>query len=310
MDTEQIVVGLDIGGTNVRAALARAGQIVASVGARWPSNMAATDEVLFAADLALALIEQHGARGALCAAGVSLAALVDDAGTVVQWPNRPAWRGLAVRALLATRLALPVVVEDDANAAALAEWTFGAGQGYEHVLVIMAGTGIGAGLILNGQLFRGRHGWAGELGHMVVLPDGPDCPCGQRGCLQTVAAGRVLEGIAAARGLPGAAAISDAAARGEAWAHAALAECGRWLGLAAANVVNLLDLDAVVIGGGMSALGPPWWQALEAGLRSNTLNAAQRRVVLRRATLPDSAGLLGAVSLAAQLASESAGQLV
>jgi len=296
-----MVVGLDIGGTNVRAALASAGQIVASAEARWPSNLAATDEVLFAADLALALIDQQGARGAVRAAGVSLAALVDATGTVVQWPNRPAWRGLAVRALLAARLALPIVVEDDANAAALAEWTFGAAQGYQHVLVIMAGTGIGAGLILDGRLFRGRHGWAGELGHMIVLPDGPDCPCGHRGCLQTVASGRTLDRIAAARGLPGAAAVGDAATRGEAWAQAALADCGRWLGLATANVVNLLDLDAVVIGGGLIALGAPWWSALEAGLHSNLLNAAQRRVVLCRAALPDSAGLLGAVSLAVQL---------
>jgi glucokinase len=302
MGDEHMVVGLDIGGTNVRAALARAGQIVASAGEPWPANLAAADEVAFAADLALALIDRHSARGAVRAAGVALAALVDAAGTVVEWPNRPAWRGLAVRALLAARLALPVAIEDDANAAALAEWTFGAGQGYQHVLVIMAGTGIGAGLILNGQLFRGRHGWAGELGHMVVLPDGPDCPCGHRGCLQTVAAGRVLDGIAAARGLPGAAAVSAAAERGEAWAHAALADCGRWLGLAAANVVNLLDLDAVVIGGGMSALGPPWWAAITASFQSNLLNAAKRRVILRRAALPDSAGLLGAVSLAAQLA--------
>jgi glucokinase len=303
MDRVKMVVGLDIGGTNVRAALANDGRIVAIQSARWPPDLAAADEVMFAADLALALIDQTGARGAVRAAGVSLAALVDGDGTVVQWPNRPAWRGLAVRALLEARLALPIVVEDDANAAALAEWTFGAAQGYQHVLVIMAGTGIGAGLILDGRLFRGRHGWAGELGHIVVLPDGPDCACGRRGCLQTVASGRALERIAAAHGQPGATAIGDAAARGEAWARAALADCGRWLGLAAANVVNLLDLDAVVIGGGLSALGPPWWPALEAGLESNLLNATLRRVVLRRAALPDSAGLLGAVSLAWQLAS-------
>src|SRR5262245_59024293 len=116
MNNETTVVGLDIGGTNVRAALARNGQIVASRAAAWPPGLTAASEVDFAADLALELLDQSGASGEACAAGVALAALVDADGTVVQWPNRPTWRGLAVRALLEARLALPVVVEDDANA--------------------------------------------------------------------------------------------------------------------------------------------------------------------------------------------------
>lgn len=304
MDRRTTVVGLDIGGTNVRAALAVGGQIVARRSARWPEEATPAGEVDFAADLALALIEQSAPDGRASAAGVALAALLDEAGVVVQWPNRPAWRGLAVRALLEERLGLPVAIEDDANAAALAEWTFGAGQGRQHLIVIMAGTGIGAGLILGGRLFRGRRGWAGELGHLVVLPGGPECACGRRGCLQAVASGRALERSAAARGLASAADIGAAAARGEAWAQRAVEECGRWLGLATANVVNLLDLEAVVIGGGLTALGAPWWSAIDAALRSNLLNADQRDISLRPAALPDDAGLLGAVGLAWRLATE------
>jgi glucokinase len=129
---------------------------------------------------------------------------------------------------------------------ALAEWQFGAGRGYQNLLVLMAGTGVGCGLILNGSLFRGSNGWAGGLGHQVVLPDGLECPCGRRGCLQTLASGRALERSAASRNLPDAASLSRAAEGGQAWAIEEIAACGGWLGLAAANVVNLLDVEAVI----------------------------------------------------------------
>jgi glucokinase len=300
MDSEANFLGFDIGGTQVRAALAKGNQIVASQSAQWPQGLSPADEVEFIASLASDLMSQMGVTDSVCAAGVSLAALVDQDGNVVHWPNRPTWRGLAFQSLLQARLAVPTVVEDDANAAALAEWTFGAGRGYRHVLVMLVGTGVGAGLILDGRLFRGEHGWAGELGHLVMLADGPACPCGHRGCLQMMASGRALERVAAERGLPGAPAVTAAAERDEAWALAALAECGRWLGLAAANVVNLLDLDGVVVGGGLSRLGPPWWSSLEETLRANLLNPTYRRVALHRAALPDTAGLLGALSLAWQ----------
>ncbi len=299
-DEGTVVAGLDIGGTQVRAALARGRQIVASQATTWPSGCSAVEEVHFIADLVLGLARETG-LAEVRAVGVSLAALMNPDGVVVEWPNRPSWRGLAVRPLLEARLGLPIAIEDDANAAALAEWAFGAGQGFRHVLVMMVGTGVGAGLILDGRLFRGRHGWAGELGHQVMLPDGPPCPCGLRGCLQVLASGRALERAAVERGLADGPALVAAAGRGEAWAGEVLAASGRWIGLAAANAVNLLDLEAVVIGGGLSGLGPPWWPAIEAALRANMLNPAHRDVVLRRAALPDTAGVLGAVGLALEL---------
>jgi len=195
---------------------------------------------------------------------------------------------------------MPVVIEDDANAAALAEWTYGAARGYQHVIVIMAGTGIGAGLILGGQLFRGNNGWAGELGHLTLLGDGPSCPCGKQGCLQVMASGRALGAVAAERGLPSALAVTESAMQGEAWAQQALADCGRWLGLGAANAVNLLDLEAVVVGGGLSALGQFWWTALKEAFEANLINKSHRQVILSPAILPQTAGLIGAALLARQ----------
>lgn len=306
--TGAFVLGLDIGGTQARAALADERQIIASRAVRWPPDLSPRDEVFFVADLALRLAAESGAAGLVRAAGVSLAALVDDAGAVADWPNRPSWRGLPFRALLEERLALPSIIEDDANAAALAEWKYGAGREYQNFMMMTVGTGVGAGLILDGRLHRGRHGWAGELGHVVVLPGGPACPCGHRGCLQTVASGRALERAGAERGLPDAEAVAAAARGGEGWAVEELAACGRWLGLAAANAVNLLDLEAVVVGGGLSTLGGPWWSAVGDTLRANLVNGEHRRVDLVKAALPETAGLWGAVGLAWQIAGPEGGR--
>ena len=305
MNNGKPLLGLDIGGTNFRAALAVETEIVGSRWAAWPPHLSPEQEVDVLADMASEIVGEAGLDSPLAGVGVSLAALVDERGTVVQWPNRPAWRGLAFKALLEKRLAVPVSIEDDANVAALAEATVGAGRDYRDVLVLMVGTGVGAGLILNKQLFRGRNGWAGDLGHVVMLPGGPACSCGKRGCLQMLASGRALQRAAKMRGLNDAEEVTAAAGRGESWALDTLAESGRWLGLAAANVSELLDLEAVIVGGGLSRLGAPWWTALEESLRGNILNAQHRRIALCRTEFPDTAGLLGAIILARQADGES-----
>jgi glucokinase len=302
-DTQLPVLGLDVGGTYVRFALALDHCIIASRKCTWPAGLTPEDEVHFITDEALKLAYENESS-TLGAVGISLAALVDRDGSVVQWPNRPTWRGLKVRALLEEKFGVPVAIEDDANTAALAEYTFGAARGYQHVLVVMVGTGVGAGLILNGRLFRGLRGWAGELGHVVMLPEGPECSCGHRGCLQMLVSGRALERSAIDHGLVGARELAQAAEQGKVWAIEAVEASGRWLGLAVANVVTLLDLEAVVVGGGVSALGRQWWHALNGALRANILNSQHREIELRRTELADTAGLLGAVSLAHNLLEE------
>ncbi|HYP25627.1 MAG TPA: ROK family protein [Blastocatellia bacterium] len=305
MQSGPFYLGLDIGGTRVRAALGSGLNVGPTLSDEWPDGLSPESAVGFIADLASGLISESGAAGTVRACGVSLAALTNKQGEVVSWPNHPDWRGLPFESMLGSRLGLPLVIEDDANAAALAEAKLGAGRDYRNLLVMMAGTGVGAGLILRGRLFRGSNGWAGELGHQIVLPGGPECACGHRGCLQLVASGRALERAAAEHGLPGAAALSEAAARGEVFALEALADCGRWLGLAAANVVNLLDLEAVIVGGGLSKLGAPLWPALEGALRTNLLVQSHRSVALHQAALPDDAGVRGAILLAQDACGES-----
>lgn len=287
---EGTFLAFDIGGTNIRIAIVNDGRVCTRCAAQWPAALSPVEEVSFICDLARYVVDEAGARGLVRAVGISMAGLLDGMGHVVSWPNRPSWNGLALRALLEERLILPVILEDDANSAAVAEWSFGAGRGFENLMVMTIGTGVGAGLILGGRLFRGTHGWAGELGHIIMDPGGPECPCGRRGCLQALASGRSLE--RAAKGMK-APALGD-----EREASGGVEACGFWLGLAAANTVNLLDLEAVVIVGGLSALGGSWWSALEKTLRSNLLNGESRAIVLRRGQLADTAGLLGAAKLA------------
>lgn len=301
MNTDVPLLGLDIGGTYVRSAVGLGPRIIATQAASWPYGLSPTEELNFIAELALDLIDKTGINEPVQGAGVSLAALLDEEGRVADWPNRPQWRQLDFRSLLESRLTMPIVVEDDANATALAECKYGAGRGYRHLLVMVVGTGTGAGLILDGFLYRGAHGWAGEFGHVSVLPDGPACPCGNRGCLQMMASGRALERIADHGGLGGVEALTIAAKEGETWAAEALSSCGRWLGFAAANVVNLLDLEAVIVGGGLSALGSPFWSTLSETLQAGLLNPAHREVALHKAALADKAGVLGAIILAQQL---------
>jgi glucokinase len=295
------LLAIDVGGTHVRVAFTRQQKIIVSNAVRWPSHLTPAGEVAFIADAARNIIKEAGWSEPVGAAGIALAAQLDERGRVVQWPNRPAWQHLEFTPLLMKRLGIPVAVDDDANAASLAEWTIGVGRGYQNLAVIVVGTGVGAGLILNGRLFRGRCGWAGELGHTVMQHDGPVCSCGRRGCLQALASGRVLERAVTTHNLSGVQDIITAVEKRETWATQLVEHCGYWIGLAGANVANLLNLEAVVISGSLSKLPHPLWSALEDAFLSHLLNQMHQPVALHRSTIPDTAGLLGAMIIAQQL---------
>lgn len=283
-------------------AIAVRDRIVFRSAAEWPEHVSAVEEANFLADLAEHVLRTSDTASPVRAAGVALAALVGPEGVVATWPNRPHWTGLPIRELLEDRLAMPIALADDANAAALGEWSVGAGAGCTDVAVITVGTGIGAGLILGSRLERGANGRAGELGHVVVLPDGPRCACGKSGCLQAVASGRALEQAALPAHRMSAAQIGAAADAGSAWAQKLVAVSGTWLGIAAANMATVLDVQAVVVTGGMSELEGGWWQAVVESFETalgpdEELGAAQRPRILR-GHFPQDAGLLGVAMLA------------
>ena len=227
--------------------------------------------------------------------------------------NVPGWREVPLARLLARRLRCRCVVDNDANLVALGEWRFGAGRGARQLVCLTLGTGVGGGLILNGRLYRGASGAAGELGHMVIDPDGPHCGCGTRGCLEAhvgtaavVRRGRAAMRAGAARlttlvheadGVLTPALISQAARAGDRAAKRIWLDVGRWLGIGLANVTNLLNPERIVIGGGLSNAWPFFAPALRSTLRAQAMAVPASAVRVVRAQLGDRAGIVGAAVL-------------
>ncbi|HEX5630483.1 MAG TPA: ROK family protein [Acidimicrobiia bacterium] len=243
------VIAVDCGGSNVRVARATGDGVLGDI------SRASTPERM--EDLAAVIAGLVGDPGRARSMGVGVAGLVADGG--VTWTPHRHGAAPELAAELHARIGLPVVIDNDANMAALAEARRGAGMGHRMVLTVTVGTGIGAGLVIDGEVERGR-GHLGEVGHMIIDPRGPDCVCGLRGCWEAMASGRALdraarvrEGEGAAEG--GGADLIAAAAAGDAAARGAVGAVGVALGRGLATLVAVLDPDVIVIGGGVGSIG-------------------------------------------------------
>lgn len=317
-------MGLDLGGTKVLGLAVDPdhGGAEALAERRVPTPEG-TDAVLETlADMAEALrTEVREASGRdIRAIGLGAPGLVDRSGTFRYGPNLAGVEGVALGAELGERLGLPVVVDNDATCAAWGEHERGASRGRNHTLCITLGTGIGAGMTVKGEILRGAYGFGGEPGHMVVDPAGPECACGRRGCWETFASGSGLGNLARAavgRGEADADAgfvaaaggsveavtgehVVAAARSGDAGALAVLDTFGDWVGLGLANLVNILDSEVVVVGGGVSADADLFLDRARAQVRTLTLGSDRRpRVPIVSARLGERAGAVGAALLAA-----------
>lgn len=250
--------------------------------------------------------------------GIGAAGWVDSAQAVVQFSPHLAWRNEPLKAKLAQRVDLPLIVDNDANAAAWAEYRFGAGRGSAVLVCLTLGTGIGGALVINGQLFRGTYGMAGEWGHMISVPGGHRCECGNRGCWEQYASGNAL--VREARELarsnspmayglldmlggdpdtitgPG---VTAAALRGEPTATELIGDVGSWLGVGIANLAAALDPDLFVIGGGVSAAGDLLLEPTRrAFARTLTGRGFREPARIELAHFRNDAGLIGAADLA------------
>ncbi|MGY1712766.1 ROK family protein [Geodermatophilus sp. SYSU D00758] len=308
-------LGIDIGGTKV------AGGVVAPDGAVLATARRATPgaSVQETEDAIAAVVEELAAGLGSDAVGVGVGAAgwFDRTGDRVLFSPHLAWRNSSLRRDLAERLGRPLWVGNDADAAAWAEYRYGAARGADLALMVTLGTGIGGGIVLGGRLQRGAHGVAGEWGHMRVVPDGRLCACGNRGCWEQYASGTALAHTAreVARSSPAAAAVllervdgdpdrltgedvARAAADGDPLARGLLAEMGEWLGQGIADLAAVLDPEVVVIGGGVSVLGEtvlgPARERLERALPGRGFRPGPRVVV---AELGAQAGLVGAADL-------------
>jgi glucokinase len=283
-------LGVDLGGTNLRIGVVDAtGAILAEVREPAPSQIDALVQAI--GSHADQLIPAHG----ISAVGVGTAGMIDADGAVRYAPNLPMFVDVPLRSLLAERIAKPLMVENDANAAAWGEYSHGAARGTRHALVITLGTGVGGGVIIDGRIFRGASGTGAELGHMVVQADGPPCQrnCPNRGCLETMVSGTAIARDAGMH----AEEVVRLATAGDAAAIEVLTRAGRYLGVGLASLANIFNPDAFVIGGGAAAAGEFMLAPARAEYRARALPPNAQADVLP-AALGATAGAIGAAIIA------------
>ncbi|HUV37545.1 MAG TPA: ROK family protein [Patescibacteria group bacterium] len=307
----ECIFGIDIGGTNVKLGiLSRGGEILDSGSI---TTMAA-DGPGRVAERARDWMDEHGGgERSPIAAGVDCAGLVDGSkGFLYSSPNLPGWENTDLETIFSECLSLPVVVENDVNAAAYGEYRRGAGRGTSCFACVTLGTGVGGGIVTGGKIFRGSSGFAGEIGHTVIQIDGPPCSCGKRGHVEALVgamaiverARRAMEGgeksILGDRGQLTVKDIHGAALAGDDLAIDVLAETGRYLGYGLCNIVHLFNPEIIAVGGGIAAAGDFILEHARQTVRQNVMNERLAGVRIVRAELGNTASFTGAALLAAE----------
>jgi glucokinase len=305
-------IGVDLGGSKMRVAVVDGNQKILHRSTE-ASRGRGEEEVL--ATLERELLEARSACPEVAAAGLGIPCTIDQRrGVAIASVNLPLV-DVPIRELMRERLGLPVFIDNDVNAAILAEHRFGAARGAENAVMIALGTGIGGGLILGGKVYRGTHGAGAELGHMVVEMDGPRCQgnCPNHGCIEAVASGTALgrEGRAAAERAPDSIlgralaeggdlsgeAVTDAALAGDETAREVVALIGRRLGVAFSSLANIFEPEVIVVGGGVIAAGELLLEPAREEMRSRALRPMNETRVAA-AQLGDEAGMIGAATMA------------
>ncbi|MDH4137412.1 MAG: ROK family protein [Anaerolineae bacterium] len=316
MKRDWLLLALDFGGTKLTAGLAAPGERRWRAHQRVPSPPGSNAQSDLEIMMGLAQDMLAPAKAPLAAVGVSFGGPVDAAqGLVLLSHHVPGWEKVPLREWLEERLGVPAAVDNDANVAALGEHRFGAGQGCDSLLYVTVSTGIGGGWIVHGRPYRGADGMAGEIGHMVIDSAGPVCTCGQRGCLEALAAGPAIARHAqellaedpqagqALRALVGgevqavtARHVSQAAEAGDELSRQVLDQAARALGQGIGSAISLMNPQRVVVGGGVAQSGPRYFEAVRVAARVTA--PPEMTVDIVPAALGDDAPLWGAIALA------------
>ncbi|QDU98669.1 ROK family protein [Lignipirellula cremea] len=323
---QRVLAGVDLGGTSIKAAIAdESGAVLAQRSAPTESHRGPLAVLTIIGDLVETLAAEAGAQ--VQAIGVGVPGLIDiDSGVTRFLPNFTThWRNVPVGPTLAKRFDCPVRLLNDVRTATLGELRFGHGKERPHLTLLFfaLGTGVGGGVVVDGVLRRGPLGAAGELGHMVMEPQGAPCGCGSRGCLETISSGPAIaaEGVRLLRTgmapklheLVGGNAdristkeMAEAAAEGDNHVALAITRAAEVLGLAAANLVSALHPDLVVLGGGVAEMGEPIFGPVRRVIREQVKMFPTDNVQVEPSLLKDKAGVLGAIALAQEAAAEAA----
>jgi glucokinase len=309
-----LTIGVDIGGTKVAAGVVdEAGTILEQTRMDTPPHNPSAVE-----DAISAVVGQLRERHDVEAVGIGVAGFVDRDRAKVYFAPNLHWESVALREVVHARLGLPVIVENDANAAAWGEFRFGAGRDETFLVCVTVGTGIGGGVIADGELFRGGYGISAEIGHIQMVEDGRPCPCGQRGCWEQYGSGNALVREARERaaelraqaetllklgdgtpeGITGQH-VTEAARLGDPVAIAAFETLGGWLGQGLADLAAVLDPETFIVGGGVSEAGDLFLRPTVTAFEQRLTGRGHRPVAtVEMAKLGNDAGLIGAADLA------------
>ncbi len=306
-------IGIDIGGTKVAGALVdENGAIIREARVATPVS----DPVALV-DAVVGLVTDLRAGEEVLGVGVAMAGFIDHQQANVIYGTNFGWKNFPLKSEIEAKLDIPVIIENDANAAGWAEYRFGAGQGHQHMVMLTLGTGVGGAIIVDGKMLRGGFGVAGELGHMRVVPDGIPCGCGQRGCIESYAsgtallrtaielvdsgdpAGKRLAEIKAQAGQLTGAELYQALVEGDPGAVQLLRNLASWLGQAIASLSAILDPEIVVIGGGVSQAGDLLLEPVREAFRKYAPAGGFRpELSIVTAEFVNDAGVVGAADLA------------
>jgi glucokinase len=314
---ERFAVGVDLGGTNLRvAAIDEKGKLVDQISLPTLRENGRDDVIDRLSGGILQLAQRWAGSFSLAGIGVGIPGIINmKEGLLVMSPNLPGWENFNIRAQISQKVNSPIFLENDANVAALGEKWMGSGKDGTDLCFLTLGTGVGGGLILNGKIWHGKIGMAGELGHVTIYPDGRPCNCGNCGCLEAYAsatgivrsAEELLEADQASEGLKreasqpsplSAVAIYHLAIAGDPASAEIFRGVGKALGIAIAGFINILDMDTFVLGGNAAeawdAFAPAMFEAVE---KCSYIYARDPRRILK-STLGNQAGIYGAAYLA------------
>ncbi len=309
-------IGVDLGGTKIRVALARSGGEIVDVRSFPTEAERGTETVLANLQSGVDVLLADGGCpwDKVAGMGVCVAGFYDcKAELMIKSPNLPGWEFFQLKQKLEDLFALPIVIENDASAAAYGEFCFGTGRGQEDMLLLTLGTGIGGGLVLGGKLYRGSRGFGGEIGHIPILPDGPRCGCGRRGCLEALASGTaiaregrnllaghgttLLREMVAVSGDLRAEHVFEAARLGDAASNGIIDRAAYYLGRALAIAVAILNPGIVVLSGGIAANGEQFFDPVRRHFHAAVLPLLATEMLIAGGRLGADSGIRGILQL-------------
>ena len=313
------VIGVDLGGTNIHAGIVNINNKVLCRSFVSTRVEEGPDLVIQRLITAIRELKKKCPPGSIKGIGIGAAGIIDmEGGAVITSPNFPGWQNVPLRDIISREFDIPVMLDNDANAAAFGEYWAGAGQGSTSMIGLTLGTGVGGGIILDGHLWHGFEGMAGEIGHMTIVPDGLKCPCGNNGCLESYVSATAIVNRTKSRitkhqqsnilRLANVEALTEltsekiyqAAIAGDELAKDVFIETGVYLGLAIGTLINILDPELFVICGGASNAWDLFYHSMMEEINKRTLIKPSGTVKVVPAALGDDAGLIGASVLIAQ----------